>query len=78
MELYILKRTLLCKWASMMLTCKISSSRLKLSPCIHFICLSGRNIFCGGKIFSSGAEYWPKRQIYPWCYYQHCMKKLQC
>ena len=57
MELYILTSTLLCKWASMMLTCKISSSRLKLSPCIHFICLSGRNIFCGRKIFSSGEEY---------------------
>jgi len=51
MELYILTRTLLCKWASTVVTCKISSSRLNLSPCIHFICLSGRNIFVEGKYF---------------------------
>jgi len=44
MELYILTRTLLCKWASTVVTFKIRSSRLNLSPCIHFICLSGRNI----------------------------------
>jgi len=52
MELYILTRTLLCKWVSTVVTCKICSSRLHLSRCIHFICLSGRNILLeDGKYF---------------------------
>jgi len=52
MELYILTHLLLYKWASTVVTCKKSSSRLNLSPCIHFICLSGRNIiFVEGKYF---------------------------
>ena len=40
---------------------KIKSARLYSS----YLLKRKKYIFCGGKIFSSGAEYWPKRQIYP-------------